>query len=67
MYFAVESQRGAVLSCEGPASTMGLLAWDCEACGHHSASDREARAGAATGPGVAAHLSRPAENPNDNF
>ena len=43
-----------VLSCEGPASTMGPLAWDCEACGRHSASGT--RAGAAAGAG--AHLHR---------
>ena len=39
-----------VLSCEGPASTMGPLAWDCEACGRHSASGT--RAGAAAGAGA---------------
>ena len=47
-HLAVESQRGRrVLSCEGPASTMGLLAWDCEACGRHGASGTRAGAAAA--------------------
>ena len=53
-HLAVESQRGRrVLSCEGPASTMGLLAWDCEACGRHGASGT--RAGAAAGAGAHLH------------
>ena len=60
-----------VLSCEGPASTMGPLAWDCEACGRHSASGT--RAGAAAGAGAHLHVrffvcdeGRPTQNKYDD-
>ena len=53
---AAESQRGAVLVCEGPASTMGLrfAARDREACECRGALDRETRAGHRGRPGTPA-------------